>query len=182
MTVRRARETDWARIGEICCRTGEVATDRSRWPEFVRRWVEPYRRLRPEWTFVAEVEGEVGGYLTGCPDTTEFDRAKIAWPARALARRPLHERRFSAEVRGLLARDYPAHLHMNLDERFRRGGLGRALISAYFGDLSRAGIRGCHLFCGPGPLGFYLKAGFRELARIELRPAVWVHVLAARVP
>src|SRR6185312_12630729 len=69
---------DWQAVRNLCCRTGNGGDpiDPARWPLFAELWVGPYQRLAPEWTYVAEMDGRVVGYLTGCPDTAAFRRAR----------------------------------------------------------------------------------------------------------
>ena len=77
--VRVARSAeDWADVRSLCCRTGNGGDpiDRKRWPLFAELWIGPYQRLVPDWTYVAEVDGRVVGYLTGCPDTAALRRAR----------------------------------------------------------------------------------------------------------
>lgn len=197
---------DWAAIRSLCCRTGNRGEpiDPSRWPLFAELWIGPYQRIVPRWTFVAEVEGRVAGYLTGCPDTAEFRRARrlratlpvligIAlhrYPWNAEARRTvalaLHLRR-GTEARlgpGLppgLPRTHPAHLHMNVEAEFRRHGIGAQLIQRFVSELRAAGVPGVHLFCGAGPRAFYLRNGFTELAAGEAFPGRWVYTLGRRL-
>ena len=92
----------WAAVGDLCCRTGDGGDPISneRWELFARIWIEPYRVLMPEWSYVALADRRVVGYLTGCPDTARFARqafrslyfAAVAadrfWP---LSRRPLRQ-------------------------------------------------------------------------------------------
>jgi GNAT superfamily N-acetyltransferase len=204
ISVRPARSADdWAAVRAICCRTGVAGepVEPERWPLFGELWIGPYQQLRPEWTYVAEVGGQVAGYLTGCPDTAAFEQARpwavtlrlllrlargrYAWNAdarrfvrRALGLVPTPEARFPAALRRQLLRDYPAHLHMNVDAPFRRAGVGSALVARYGADLEARRVPGVHLFCGPDPRPFYTRLGFRELAAIELPSGGRVHALA----
>ena len=206
--IRPARDAaDWQAIRDLCCLTGSDGRPvaRERWPLFAEVWVGPYARLRPAWTLVADQAGTVVGYLTGCPDTPAFRRAarwRVALPllvkaaagrypwnadARRLARRtlglrPSPEKRLAALLPSGALAPYPAHLHVNVDEASRGTGVGRALMDAYFQALGAAGVPGVHLHCGPAPLGFYGRLGFRELGRLEARPGAWVHLLARAVP
>ena len=195
----------WHAIGSLCCRTGDngapIAPER--WQLFVRIWIEPYEKQLPDWTYVAEAGGEVVGYLTGCPDSKNFNRRNF-WrstvpllgdillgrfrgqrDARAFARRalgiaPSVERRFPIHVRRQIRSIYPAHLHINVDARFRGGGVGRQLCHAYFADLRAQGITGIHLYCGADPLKFYLRLGFEELSSLRLG-GVAVHLLGKMI-
>jgi GNAT superfamily N-acetyltransferase len=197
---------DWQTVRSLCCRTGIDGDpiDPARWPLFAELWIGPYQRLVPEWTYVAEVASRVVGYLTGCPDTTAFRRARrfrvtprlllaiacrrYAWNQDA--RRTLRgafglrrgvESRLAARVPAGLARAYPAHLHMNVEARHRRQGVGAALIDRYANDLEAAGIPGVHLFCGARPRPFYSRHGFAELAALEAGPGRWVYALGRRL-
>jgi GNAT superfamily N-acetyltransferase len=184
----------WQAIRAICCRTGDngdpIAGERCDF--FARLWIEPYEKLVPEWTYVAISGGGVVGYLTGCPNTSQFTRSKFwradlpllvqiacgghrgAADAPAFIRRALRlaqpvEARFSEALRRRLSRLYPAHLHLNVEVEFRRAGLGRLLIENYLADLRRSGVGGVHLFCGAAPLAFYRRLDFQVLESLRLR-------------
>jgi GNAT superfamily N-acetyltransferase len=197
---------DWAAIRSLCCRTGNAGQplDRERWPLFEELWIGPYQRLVPDWTYVAEVDGRVVGYLTGCPDTAALRRARrfrvtlrllvaiacrrYAWTvdarrvvALAFRFRRGTEARVAARLPADLHRTHPAHLHMNVETEHRRHGLGAALIQRYAQDLTTIGVPGIHLFCGPGPRAFYERNGFTELAAMEIGPGRWVYTLGRRL-
>ncbi len=197
LTVRRlsaapADRKSWQAVRELCCRTGDngnpVAPERRE--SFARVWIEPYEQLLPQWSYVAERNGILAGYLTGCPDTGRFERARrrrimprllMALPLgryRRVAGAGHFERRapgtardvsdfFSGTVRAALEREYPAHLHINVDARWRASGIGRRLVEGYLADLRALGCSGIHLFCGPDPVGFYARLGFQELSRAQ---------------
>jgi GNAT superfamily N-acetyltransferase len=205
--VRVARTgADWQAVRSLCCRTGDggapIAT--ARWPLFAELWIGPYQRLVPEWTYVAEAEGQVVGYLTGCPDTVAFRRARrvrvtlplllalavgrYAWNAdarRAVAmalglRRGLASR-LAPRLPDGFARTYPAHLHMNVEAEWRRHGVGARLIERYAQDLQAAGVPGIHLLCGAAPRPFYARNGFSDVAALEVSPGRPVYVMGRRL-
>jgi GNAT superfamily N-acetyltransferase len=205
--VRRAATAgDWHAIRSLCCRTGNGGDpiDPARWPLFAELWIGPYQRLVPEWTYVAEADGQVVGYLTGCPNTAAFQRARrhrvtlpllvaIAfrrYPWNADARRAVSlalrvkrgvESRLAATRPREDPRAYPAHLHMNVEAPYRRRGIGAALMERYTSDLVAAGVLGVHLFCGEAPRRFYARHGFTELAACEASPGRWVYQLGRRL-
>jgi GNAT superfamily N-acetyltransferase len=171
---------------------------------FAELWVGPYQRLVPEWTYVAEAGDRVVGYLTGCPDTAAFRRARrfrvtlpllaaivcgrYAWNADArrtvelaLRLRPDMQSRLATGMPGGFTRTHPAHLHMNVEAEYRRHGTGTALIERYVRDLGAAGVPGIHLLCGPGPRAFYARNGFADLAALEVIPGRWVYTLGRRL-
>jgi GNAT superfamily N-acetyltransferase len=205
--VRVARTLeDWQAVRSLCCRTGNGGDpiDPARWPLFAELWVGPYQRLVPEWTYVAEADGRVVGYLTGCPDTAAFRRARrfritlrllaliacrrYAWnvDARrtvglAFRLRRGQESRLADGVPGGFARTHPAHLHMNVESEHRGRGLGTALIERFARDLRAAGVPGIHLFCGAAPRPFYARNGFTDLAALEVSPGRWIYTLGRRL-
>ena len=184
----------WAAVRELCCRTGDNGAPiaRERWEFFSRIWIDPYQKLLPQWTYVAEIDAAVVGYLTGCPDSKGFYRRRAwrvslpllteilcgryghtpetkAYVCRALGIRKSAEQCFSRKLHQSIAQDYPAHLHVNVDAGYRRSGIGRRLMETYFADLAGARRRGVHLFCGDDPVPFYRRVGFQALESIEIR-------------
>jgi GNAT superfamily N-acetyltransferase len=206
VVVRVARPADWQAVRTLCCETGNGGNpiDPVRWPLFADLWIGPYQRLAAEWTYVAEVDGRVAGYLTGCPDTTAFRRARrfqvtvpllirialgrYGWTpdARRTVRLALRlgrgmEARLGPSLPAGFAHTYPAHLHMNVDVKHRRQGIGARLIERYVRDLGQARVRGVHLFCGAEPRPFYARNGFTDLAALELDPGRGVYVMGRRL-
>jgi len=207
VTVRVARTADdWQAVRDLCCRTGDAGSpiESSRWPFFAELWVGPYQKVLPGWTYVADVGGQVVGYLTGCPNTSSFRRScalAVTLPllvrvgrgvyrwnsdTRRFVRRTLRletgpEQRLRSRLPRILARDYPAHLHMNVDAQLRGRRIGRRLVDRYCEDLRATQASGMHLFCGAAASGFYARLGFEELTRLEFRPGVWVYALGRRL-
>ena len=177
----------WRAVRELCCRTGDngnpVAPER--WDFFARVWIEPYEKIIPEWTYIAEVDRKITGYLTGCPNTARFTKAKRrctiplliaimlgryrgvsgtgAFARRELGAAANPESYFAPAVKASLEHNYPAHLHVNVDGYHRGFGVGRRLVEHYLLDLERTGVPGVHLICGAAPLGFYRRLEFREV-------------------
>jgi len=205
--VRVARTpADWQAARSLCCRTGNggAPIDPARWPLFAELWVGPYQRLVPEWTYVAEAGDRVVGYLTGCPDTAAFRRARwlratlpllaaiacgrYAWNADArrtvelaFGLRTGMESRLATGMPEGLTRTYPAHLHMNVEAEYRRRGIGAALIERYARDLRTAGVPGIHLLCGAEPRAFYARNGFADLGALEVSPGRRIYTLGRRL-
>jgi GNAT superfamily N-acetyltransferase len=206
LTSNGALEADsWKAIREICRRTGDngrpIAAER--WDFFPRIWIDPYERLVPQWSYVAEADAVVG-YLTGCPDTVKFSRKRFfrctvpllleiargrlresrdacRFVRQALGIERKAESRFPRAVRRSIERDYPAHLHVNVEAAFRGRGIGKQLMAAYVSDLQTSGVPGVHLYCGPDPLPFYLKLDFQKVSSIEIRGAA-IHALGRSWP
>ena len=142
-----------------------------------------YLRCEPDLTFVADAAGTIAGYISGCADTPRFRRLyarRIAprllglFLVRGHWRRPAvwalllasaRAARASRAVHGGLARDYPAHLHLNLAIAWQRRGLGMPLLDRLLAELRARGIRGVHISASsPGGQAFFARAGFQLLA------------------
>lgn len=174
--MRAATHTDWPRIRALCCLTGDNGNpiEESRWESFGEKWIAPYETLLPEWAFVAETEGKIVGYLTGCPNSAAFResaRPRFSLPQLAV------EERFAAATRARLDREFPAHLHVNLEAPARGAGIGKMLLDAFVARLRAVKTPGLHVFCGAEPLAYYLKNGFRELDRLETKLGVFAHAM-----
>lgn len=197
---------DWRAVRRLCCATGRdgAPIEDERRDFFAEHWIGPYQRLEPGWAFVAEHDGAIVGYLTGCPETRAFERRKALFFApglifRALSgryqrnadvrrflRRTLRlekspERRFPPAVRTMAAREYPVHLHVNVDANIRSLGVGRLLIERFSQELRRAGVPGVHVYCGPRPVPFYTKLGFTALQEVTLPSGAVVYLLGLKL-
>ncbi|MGI9479583.1 MAG: GNAT family N-acetyltransferase [Hyphomicrobiaceae bacterium] len=130
-------------------------------------WLGRYLEEEPDEAFVAIADGAVCGYLVG----------SLIDPApRAVFRELDYFQDFAAET----AR-YPAHLHINLDERFRSLGIGGRLIARFDAHATAQGVPGMHVVTGDGMrnVGFYTRLGFREVARAPRNGGVVVMLAKA---
>ena len=184
----------WAAVRELCCRAAnnDAGIAAERWPLFGEIWIEPYRKLLSDWSYVALFDARVVGYLTGCPDTASFARRQFVRCTLPLLRQIFFGRfrgdsygqRFARQQLGLeksaarcfprpvrrqIAAAFPAHLHMNVASEYRHGGVGTRLLMHYVDDLRRLRIPGVHLYCGGVPVPFYTHLGFCELAVTRVR-------------
>jgi GNAT superfamily N-acetyltransferase len=131
--------------------------------------------------FMALVDGEVAGYLLGCPDTRVYVR-RMKNEAAPLMLRKLLTGKYEvsplvtkfmlktivAAVKGQFTfapiNRYPAHLHIDFYEPYRRMGLGSQIMNTYFDYLRGLGVEGVHLGTSSfhrSALPFYKKMGFR---------------------
>lgn len=122
---------------------------------FRERWLGRYLAHDPNYVWLAvTADGHVAGYLIGSLDdpalTPRF--ADIAYFPNIAH----------------LTQFYPAHLHVNLGERWRGGGIGSRLIEAFATCMSQAGVPGFHVITGAGMrnVGFYTRNRLVEVARI----------------
>ena len=63
-----------------------------------------------------------------------------------------------------LTRRFPAHLHLNLAQRFRNRGIGAGLVETFAEAARHAGASGMHVVTGRGMrnVRFYERCGFVE--------------------
>ncbi len=136
----------------------------------------------PTSTFVAAAEGEVVGALLGCTDTRRFRRftrhrvqpllvrrclsGAYGWPgwAPAILRTESASRGIAAPPVDLNL--YPAHLHIGVLPRWKRHGIGTALMNCFSAHLRDRGVPGFHLYASSlHPLGtaFDEKLGLEQL-------------------
>lgn len=149
-----------------------------------------YTDYEPESAFIALADGEPAGYLLGALDTRKYEQTMEKeiiplllknmlsgkYELGAGARRNL-SRAMLSQIRGEGGTPpldmFPAHLHIDLYEQFRRAGVGSALMNAYLDFLRGKGVRGVHLGTSSfhtQSLPFYEKHGFYRyrVSRMEV--------------
>lgn len=135
--------------------TRDFADNRER-AAFRERWLGRYLIHFAGDAFVALDEGGgVAGYLAGCLDSAG------ALPLFA-------DVGYYAAVEGDFAA-YPAHLHVNVGERWRGGGIGGRLVEAFASHCVGRGIGGIHAVTSAGSRAarFYQRCGFTPVRSLD---------------
>ena len=166
VAIRLYEPRDREAIRQICCDTADGGEpveaffpDREVFADLLTLYYTDYE---PSSTWVAERDGQVIGYLTGCLDTRRFLRV-MAWRLvprtflKALVRGTLWHPQvvtlLSANLGGWLRGgfrrevslwSYPAHLHVNLRKGNRGQKIGRQLLERFFQQVRDAGLNGVH--------------------------------------
>ncbi len=191
--IRNYQPADRSAVREIACDTADAGEPVERFFHD-RRTISDvltlyYTDYEPGSLWVAECDGRVVGYLTGCLDTRRQERVtrKRILPkaiSGAIARGVL----WHAEAWRLLASfagtvilggfphpidlvRYPAHLHINVRKGFRGGRLGPQLVEAFKQQVEHAGVRGIHVVTrgdNAGGRRFFEKMGFKLLCEKPL--------------
>jgi GNAT superfamily N-acetyltransferase len=123
---------------------------------FRERWLGRYLSSDADKAHVAfEPSGKPVGYVVGAHDDPGAS-ARFA------------DIGYFATIAPLTGR-YPAHLHINLAPDWRSRGIGARLIETFNAQAAAAGCPGVHVVTGFGVrnVGFYLREGFREIARFD---------------
>ncbi len=158
-----------------------------------------YVDFEPEHAWVATVEASVAGFLVGATAMARRDRCLATRILPVLTGEVLRGRyrvgrrtwqHALDEVTAAARREfpavdlkqYPAHLHINLDAQWRGLGLGRRLIAAYLAQLRDLGVPGVHLRTtnlNTAAVALYTRTGFQLLGARPTR--LWRHVTARPV-
>lgn len=199
IVIRSYKKADREVIRKICCDTAFMGQpmeiffdDRDILADILTLYYTDYE---PESIFVADFKGKVVGYLIGCRNTEVKEKVfhKFILPKilTSFIKKGLifkrKTRRFLFHAinsflikrefqKTKLPREYPADLHINIDENFRRFGLGARLMNVFFEYLKKEHIRGIHLatFSEQGK-EFFLKMGFNLLG--EKKTSQWRYLI-----
>jgi ribosomal protein S18 acetylase RimI-like enzyme len=184
LRIERAGIHDMAGAYRTCLLAGDAGQDASalyRDPELLGHvYVGPYLARGIDTQLVLVDEQGSAGYLLSAFDTLAFEAwAEAEWypPLRARYQR-LGDGSPDDMIIGLihepertpphLSADYPAHLHLDLQERARGQGFGRVLIEWLLDDLRAASVPAVHLgvdATNANAIAFYEHLGFAEVAR-----------------
>lgn len=191
-TIRKYRVGDRDTIRKICYDTGMMGHPVDPYfgclELFADYWMNYYTDYEPESAFVAEIGGQVVGYLVGCRETSrQLDIQKRMIVPQILRRFLIFkykvDRRFFAftwryvrsmrrgEFPDLPIEDHPAHLHMNIAEGYRSAGIGSRLLSTFLDYLQINNVKGLHLGTtsyNTLAVPFYKKWGFRSVSQRPL--------------
>lgn len=187
--IRPFRSGDVDGLYEVCVKTADVGRDATGQLEDDRLWGDifavPYAVHQPDLCWVVQRDdGRAIGYLVATADTNAFAQwfQDEWWPSRAPHYRrsdgdaPTLQDRFLAIGERMapsddaVARDYPAHLHIDLLPETQGGGFGRRLIETLLVELGRRGVPGLHLAMNSENAAagaFYERLGFQLLGTGE---------------
>lgn len=158
--IRKFKETDRDEVRKIATSTvtGYPRSDLQLVADLLTNY---YVNYEPEHLLVAEAEGQVVGYLSGC-----FNGSRCRWLkgtrvipkaiAKALLRGEIgwKEVRYLGSfiyvtmhggLRNAPPSGYPAHFHINISEGWRGKGLGTRLATEFLSMLEEAGVGGVHV-------------------------------------
>ena len=190
VAIRPYERRDRVSVRAIACETadrGHPAQDYLEEHEvladFLTRYYTDYE---PQTIWVAESQGAVIGYLTGCLDSRRYRRI-MGWRVvpqvgmKAIAHGVLGSRqtvrllqaaittwRAGGFRRQVPLKRYPAHFHINIRESFRGRAVGPQLLARFIEHVQSAGLGGLHaavrednrLACR-----FFERMGFTVLSR-----------------
>jgi GNAT superfamily N-acetyltransferase len=186
--VRPATVHDLPGAYRVCLRTGDAgedATGLARDPDLLGQvYVGPYIVGEPALALVVADDAGVAGYCLAAADTRAWEAwARDDWWPVLRDQHPLppaddtsldaelirhfHEPQRAGDE---IVSGHPAHLHIDLLERVRGAGLGRALIERQLRQLRDRGASGVHLDVARrnvNAIEFYGHLGFAVLLELD---------------
>ena len=175
ITVRQYESRDLAGVERICIDNAGKRAKQD--PEYGQMILYMYNRYytskSPEYCFVAADENDTPlGYIICAPDRRAYDRDYVRCEIAAIRKFSL-SKALLARAEMLISlpykRRYPAHLHIDLDERARHSGTGTRLMTALCDKLRAQGIPGVMLIVSSGnknAVSFYGRNGFKIAGRL----------------
>lgn len=170
MRIRPYAPRDREALRAICLAT---ATPRVYEDAALREWIllmynEYYTACEPQTCFVAANDAdEAVGYAICAPDYARYRLRFLRYLPRIWRRsRKAAKNWLFHPVEGRFAKEYPAHLHIDILPEYQRLGLGHLLLDALTEKLRQRGVAGVMLGCGArneAGNAFYAKYGFTRL-------------------
>lgn len=192
MLIRTFADTDRPALRALFARAGEGSPTASLWGHVESEaaiYLEPYMDLEPQSLMVAENDGVLVGYLTGCLDSAAFpaesQRMEQAIREHRLMFRPKSAGFFARSLLDLARRGpsagelvdarWPAHLHIAVAPEARGSGVADGLMKRWFDRLDEAGAPGCYLQTlveNTRAVRFFERMGFAEHGPTPLVPGL----------
>ncbi len=172
--IRKCNSEDAEAVRAICVETSSGILQKPEMRHFLlTAFCNPYIAHEAENCFVAEDEatGTVAGYIL-CAEKTE-DFAEMY--QREYVQKET-DKYIKKALAGILdttlayAKEYPAHLHIDLSPQYQHRGVGTQLMDALVRHLRHKGIKGMMLCVASNNekgISFYNKYGFRMLEKRE---------------
>ena len=171
MTIRKYCEKDRNAVVRICLEKESLDFTVSPFDDFIKTmFCDYYIDKEPENCFVAVDDNDIPfGYIYGVKDYFKYkenfdpylQRLKainngeyLSW---CLVEMYDHE---------VFADEYPAHLHIDILDGYRSGGVGTELMNKFLSYMKESGIKGVMLIVGGDNAGarrFYERQGFSLL-------------------
>ncbi|MGI6773322.1 MAG: GNAT family N-acetyltransferase [Clostridiales bacterium] len=141
-----------------------------------------YIEQEPENCFVAVNENdEAVGYIICSEDYKKYRKIfnkRYIPQARTISFKKYCEAKLDMLSHALWMKNYPAHLHIDIDSNYQRLGIGTRLMDALINHLKAKGVKpGLMLVVGATNeqgRNFYKKYGFKELAITKMGVAMGI--------
>jgi ribosomal protein S18 acetylase RimI-like enzyme len=170
INVRPYQDKDYEACVNICKATSSLKRT-EKWDKIlITLYCDYYVKEEPQNCFVAVNEkDEAIGYIICAEDYNKFKKTfkeKYFPILRKISIIQVLEQSFVHAYDNKIAKDYPAHLHIDILDGYQRMGVGSNLMNTLINHLKAKGIKGVHLGCGAKNekgCSFYKKYGFTLL-------------------
>jgi GNAT superfamily N-acetyltransferase len=186
-SIRSYQKSDYAKLYEICLKTGDSGSDASNIyndPLLLGHlYVAPYVVFHPELAFIITNNNIPIGYIVGTSDSEKFYQVtEQKWFPPLREKYPFpkeNDNSSDARIIRLIHKghppksellDYPAHLHIDILPEGQGHGLGKELIHIFAEKLKELEIKALHLEVGKKNKNaqiFYEKVGFQIIKEYE---------------
>ncbi len=117
-------------------------------------------------------EGVAHGYVLACEDWDSWAADTVAYREKIEALGGEYPARYADEAGfyNMVKADYPAHLHIDIEEPYTGGGYGRKLMDTLLARLRADGVRGVVFGVAASnerAVGFYQHMGFSKLSEYD---------------
>ncbi len=170
VSIRPYRKADRQQVQNICIATGGVLAERAEFKDMLlNAFCNYYIERESENCFVAADEEEAVGYIlcaANCDAWVKCFEEAYVNKAENEGLKEFYKATMATPLK--YAREYPAHLHIDILPEYQRMGIGFLLMDALIGHLRAAGVRGLMLCVAADNikgLSFYEKYGFKVLER-----------------
>lgn len=196
--IRKFKDTDREDTRRISCQTAfpqkhreDIFEDKEILADFLTLYFTDYE---PDSCFVADIKEKVVGYIFGSTDTAVMRRIfSVKIMPRLIVKAVHRGTLFKSTTRRFLlhlvvsflkgefflpdfSKQYPATLHVNVNEDFRRQRIGTQLVEYYIGFLKEKRVGGIHFgVMSEAAKNFFTRFGFDVLfasGRTYLRPYI----------
>ena len=129
-------------------------------------YLHNYTDFDPSHVFVAVTEGKPVGYILCAADHALWSRTMRERFLKGKREEIVKQGEQSIEAYIPYLESYPAHMHIDIEPKYQRMGIGRSLINALIEKLRSEGSKGLMLFVSPentGAIEFYKRSGFKPI-------------------
>lgn len=181
LSVRAYEEKDKERVQKICLDNAGCKDDT---PVDTKRYIlimycNYYIEQEPENCFVAVDENDIPvGYIICAHNYDKYEdvfKEKYLPQAAAISPKRYVEAKMDLLSHSMFRKEYPAHLHIDIDSNYQRMGLGSMLVASLKANLRKKKIDGVMLVCGADneqAINFYKKNGFKSLLTTKMGHAM----------
>lgn len=179
-TVRPYNEKDRERVQKICLDDAGCQNSSEDTKKFILiMYCDYYIEQEPENCFVAVDDNDNAiGYIICAENYEKYARIfnELYLPkAAAISAKRYVDAKLDMLSHSMFKKQYPAHLHIDIDERYHRLGIGTLLMSTLISHLRKKNIGGVMLVCGAEnkqAINFYNKNGFKTLINTKIGKAM----------